>query len=234
MVDAFRDSLQGQVRFVEVAYPHTLSWSLQDYAAAVESALLELEVVSVWLLGESFGSQIIWPMVANGAIDVQGVMLAGGFVRHPIPGAARIAESVCRKIPIALVRAMFQFYAAAAWLRFRRSPETIRGIRDYIAKLDEPCRLAATSRLGLIGRSDPSDIARTMSVSLYALSGALDPVVPWLLVRRWLHRECPALREFKVIWGADHNVLGTAPRAAARQVLKWMAMSPLVAVVRSR
>jgi hypothetical protein len=42
------------------------------------------------------------------------------------------------------------------------------------------------------------------------------------MVRRWLRNHCPALRDYKVIVNADHNVLSTAPEAAAKQILNWM------------
>jgi len=54
------------------------------------------------------------------------------------------------------------------------------------------------------------------------LSGWLDPIVPWPLVRRWLRKNCPGLRDTKIIFSADHNILGTAPEVAARQVLYWI------------
>jgi hypothetical protein len=36
-----------------------------------------------------------------------------------------------------------------------------------------------------------------------------------------LKKNCPALRDYKII-RADHNVLGTGTREAAKQILKWM------------
>jgi hypothetical protein len=41
-------------------------------------------------------------------------------------------------------------------------------------------------------------------------------------VRSWLRRNAPTLREYRIVWRADHNVLGTASRASAQLVLKWM------------
>jgi hypothetical protein len=80
-------------------------------------------------------------------------------------------------------------------------------------------------RLRLIARNDPSAIACQMSQPLYALTGWLDPIVPWYWVRRWLRRNCPALREYRILWSADHNVLGTAPQAAAKLVVRWITES---------
>ena len=40
LVSSFRAALTGRVCFVEFTYPRTLTWSLDDYAAAIEEALL--------------------------------------------------------------------------------------------------------------------------------------------------------------------------------------------------
>ncbi|HYG34198.1 MAG TPA: hypothetical protein VEC99_05415, partial [Clostridia bacterium] len=39
LVGGFRRELRGRARFVELTYPRTLTWSLEDYAAGVEQAL---------------------------------------------------------------------------------------------------------------------------------------------------------------------------------------------------
>jgi pimeloyl-ACP methyl ester carboxylesterase len=113
-------------------------------------------------------------------------------------------------------------YAKLARFRYRHSPETLANIQEFIARRTEPDRQAATHRLHLVAESDPRAITRHLAVPVYALSGLIDPVVPWFFVRGWLRRHCPALREYKIIRSADHNVLGTAPDLAAEQVLRWM------------
>ena len=37
LVGGFREAVDGRVRFVEMTYPRTLTWSLDDYAAAIEA-----------------------------------------------------------------------------------------------------------------------------------------------------------------------------------------------------
>ena len=66
LVGGFLQALDGRVRFVEITYPRTLDWSLDDYAAAIEAALAQNGITSGWLLGESFGSQPLWALVARG------------------------------------------------------------------------------------------------------------------------------------------------------------------------
>ena len=83
-------------------------------------------------------------------------------------------------------------------------------------------RRAAQHRLHLVAGNDPRPIARQTKLPVFGLSGILDPIVPWPRVRRWLKKNCPALRDYKIIHRADHNVLSTAPQQAARQVLEWI------------
>src|SRR5882724_284489 len=82
LVSSFRAAVAGKVRFVEFAYPRTERLSLDDLAAAIEEALLANGIESGWLLGESFGSQPAWALLAKGrGFQAHGLILAGGFVR---------------------------------------------------------------------------------------------------------------------------------------------------------
>ncbi|MGN6555662.1 MAG: alpha/beta fold hydrolase [Verrucomicrobiota bacterium] len=222
LVSSFRRALGNRVRFAEITYPRTLTWSLEDYAAAVETALRERGITEGWLLGESFSSQVVWPIVDRKQFNAKGVILAGGFVRHPIRVGVRFAERIGGGVSLSwLTRIMFG-YAKVARFRYRHSPETLVSIREFIERRTELDRQAAIHRLRLIAENNPDCIAQSLSVPLFALSGFLDPIVPWLLVRRWLRKHSPALREYKIIWNADHNVLGTAPDQAADQVVSWI------------
>jgi pimeloyl-ACP methyl ester carboxylesterase len=225
LIAGFRQALNGRVRFVGCAYPQTLTWSLDQYAAAVESVLAQNDITSGWFLAESFGSQLVWRLSARGKFRVEGVVLAGGFARHPVPWGAKLAATLGRQIPLTLIKVTFQIYGQISRWRFRGCPETLAGITAYIARLDQRCRLAAVHRLHLVAQSDPRSAARNLSAPLYAAGGGLDPIVPWFYVRTWLKRECPALRDYKIFWRADHNVLGTAPAAAAEQILSWISES---------
>ena len=222
LVGGFRQAMAGSVRFVETTYPRTVDWSLDDYAQAVEQGLAGHGVTRGWLLGESFSSQVVWSLAARGRFQVEGVILAGGFVRHPMQRGVRVAEYICGGISLSLLTGVLFGYARFARFRYRRSPETLAGITEFIARRTELDRQAAKHRLRLIAQNDPRAVARQISVPVYGLSGFLDPIVPWFWIRRWLKKNCPSLRDYKIVWQADHNVLGTAPREAAGQVLRWM------------
>ena len=223
LVGSFRQALGGRVRFVEVTYPRTLTWSLDEYAAAIETALAQHGITGGWLLGESYGSQPLWAMVGRRTFSAQGVILAGGFVKHPMRWAVRLAEKTTGRISNAFfVWAVFS-YAKIARYRYRRSAEVLATIDEFVARraggLD---RRAAQHRLHLVAENDPRHIARQTPLPVFGLSGWLDPIVPWPWVRRWLRQNCPGLRAYEVLRGADHNVLSTAPKAAAEQVLRWI------------
>jgi pimeloyl-ACP methyl ester carboxylesterase len=228
LISSFRHALGSRARFVEMTYPRTLAWSLDDYALAIETALAKNGVTGGWLLGESYGSQVLWAMVARGKFPAQGVILAGGFVKHPMCRVVQLAEKLTGRISnVLFIRIVFG-YAEIARFRYRRSPETLATINEFVARRTELDHRAAQHRLHLIAENDPRPIASQTKLPVFGLSGVLDPIVPWLWVRHWLTKNCPALRDYKIIRSADHNVLSTAPREAAEQIWKWISESVTV------
>jgi hypothetical protein len=222
LIGSFRRALGNRVRFVEFTYPRTLTWSLDDYAANVEAAVAGIGITRGWLLGESFSSQVVWSMVARGKFQMDGAILAGGFVRHPVRAGVRFAERIARGISLRLlVRIMFG-YAKLARFRYRHSPETVANIQEFIDRRTELDRQAAVHRLRLIAQSDYCSIARAAKIPIFALTGILDPIVPWIFIRPWLRKNCAALRDYKIICHADHNVLSTGADASADQVVRWI------------
>ncbi len=222
LIGGFRKHVMGKVCFVEMTYPRTLTWSLDDYAAAVEAALSENGVGHGWLLGESFGSAVLWMIIARKKLAVDSVILAGGFVRHPMRWNLRLAGKLFGGISLRMVTAIIFGYAKIARFRCRRSPETMEQLHEFIERRTELDLRAAEHRLHLVAENDPREIAKSTAIPVYALSGVLDPIVPWPSVRKWLRANCAALRDYQIINRGDHNVLSTAPREAAEQVLKWI------------
>jgi pimeloyl-ACP methyl ester carboxylesterase len=222
LVGSFRRALGGRVRFVEMTYPRTLDWSLDDYAHAIETALAEQGIDRGWLLGESFGSQVLWSLMARSRLQIEGVILAGGFVRHPMRWGVRLAERVSGGISLGLLARVLFGYAKVARYRYRHSPEVQANIQEFIDRRTPLDLQAAKHRLHLIAQNDLRPVARQVAVPFYALTGLFDPVVPWWWVRPWLKKNCPALREYRFVWSADHNVLGTGSQAAAEHVVRWM------------
>ncbi len=222
LIGDFRRALNGRVRFVETCYPPTLEWSLNEFAKAFEQAMSSRGIDSGWLLAESFGSQVAWPILQRGQFKVEGLILAGGFVKHPLRRAVQLAEAIAGKISLTVLIHILFGYARVARFRFRNSPDTHKGIEEFIARLNERERQAAKHRLRLVAASAPLEMAREARVPVFALTGLIDPIVPWIFVRPWLRRHCKALKDYRVIYRADHNVLGTAPKKSADMIMHWI------------
>lgn len=226
LIGDFRKAVAGRAAFVEFTYPRSLTWSLDDYAEAIERALQERNIDGGWLLAESFGSQVAWQLMTRARLRWDGIILAGGFGRYPIMCGVRLAGVLTGLLSEALMKRVLRMYSKALHLRYRRSPEVRATIDAFLSRRTDLDRRAAMHRLDLILRSDPSSSVRACALPIYALTGFFDPIVPWILVRRWFRRNCSSLRDHKVIWRADHTVLATAPRASADQILRWTMSLP--------
>jgi pimeloyl-ACP methyl ester carboxylesterase len=226
LLAGFRRALGETVRFVELTYPRTIHWTLADYAQGVETLLDDHGIRDGWLLAESFGSQVAWELLHRGKFGVAGVILAGGFARHPAPWMARVAARLVARSSYKRLTRVFRVYAAISRIRFHRSPETLRGLVDFMARRTEQDCRAVQRRLELVALNDPRLKARATKVPLHCLTGFWDPIVPWYPARRWLQLNCSGYRGHWVIWKADHNVLGTAPLQAAAHIVNWMAKQP--------
>ena len=234
LVRSFEASLAGRVRFVRFIYPRTVEWSLPDYAERIAEALALKGIHRGWLLAESFGSQVAWPLcvICSGqeggacGFTPEGMILAGGFVRHPFPWGVRFLRRRLELTPTPWLRRFLVVYAHYARFRHRHAPETLAGIPEFVARRTALDRQAILHRLDLIARNDPGLLARQTRLPVHYLAGLVDPLVPCPWVRRWLRANCPGYRGGTTIWRADHNVLCTAPATAADQVVQWMGQAP--------
>ncbi|MBI3416425.1 MAG: alpha/beta hydrolase [Verrucomicrobia bacterium] len=224
LVASFRAALAGRVRFVEFTYPRTLTWSLDDYADAIKSALAEHGIACGCVLAESFGSQVAWQLIGKNdrVFKADSLILAGGFVRYPTKWNVRLARRICRGVSMTSLTRFLFCYARYAKFRHRHAPETLASLAEFLERRTELDRQAAVHRLDLISANDPRPIANRVTLPVYSLTGFFDPIVPWWRVRPWLRANCPGYRAGKIILRADHNVLGTAPRAAAAIVEHWI------------
>jgi pimeloyl-ACP methyl ester carboxylesterase len=232
LVTSFRLAIKDRVRFVEFTYPRTLEWSLADYAAAVDAALVGNGITRGWLLGESFSSQVAWPLIqrakaGDGATHFkpEGLVLAGGFVRHPFQLGVSLARRFGRGVSLTWLTRLLFGYAKFARFRHRHAPETMASINEFIARRTELDKHAAVHRLELISAHQPGETVAQVSIPVFALTGFWDPVVPWPFVLPWLKRHCPGYRGCRIILSADHNVLGTAPQKSADQIIAWIRSS---------
>ena len=222
LISACREILRNRVRFVEVTYPRSVTWTLTDYAAAIEEALLQKGVGHAWILGESFGSQVLWELVKRGRLHWDGLILAGGFVNYPYPRLLSLARALFAVTPPRWIQAILPLYAAYARVRYRGKPELIQGADEFVRRRTPEDLLAWGRRLELIANNDPRSIALANRTPVHHLYGFWDPIVPWMPVASWLHEFCPALRGSRRVTTADHTVLATGAEESAQQICQWI------------
>lgn len=227
LVTGFRLALANRVRFVDITYPHRLDWSVEDYADAIQSKLLEQGIERGWLLGESWGSQPAWALVGRtikgtGRFGVEGLVLAGGFVKHPWKHGPAALQWIGRHTPRGFYQLELAFFIWYSRFRHSHAPEVRESIREFAAHRTELDRQCMRQRLDLLAAFDTRPIAQQTHLPVHYLAGFVDPLVPWMLVRWWLRKHCPGYRGGRTFWLSDHNVLSCSPVATARLVLKWM------------
>jgi pimeloyl-ACP methyl ester carboxylesterase len=230
LLGPFRAALAGRAQFVETTYPRIQDWALEDYAVALEAALLERGVTRGWVIGESFSSQVAWQLLARqqemgsrASFRIDGLILVGGFVRHPWPWGVRVAHSASCSVPLSLLRTLCGLYGRMAGRRYCDRPEILAELNEFVTRrTNEADRRTITGRYRLISDNDLRPMARSTKVPVYHLSGAWDPIVPWWQVRPWLRRNCPGYRDSRILWRAGHNVMLGAPSGSAEQILEWM------------
>ena len=220
---AFRREINGRACLVEFTFPRTLEWSLADHAGAVEQKLLENKIERGWVLAESFASQVAWAWVAQNskAFQIEGIILAGGFVRHPIIPAVHFAKFLTRNMPLFLLKIILWFYTVYARAREGDSIKVRAALREFIQRRTRKDLFAAAHRLELIAQNDLRSIARNVEISVFYLTGLIDPIVPWPFVQPWLRKNCAGYRDWKIIFTSDHHVLG-AVKKSVRQILQWI------------
>jgi hypothetical protein len=156
-----------------------------------------------------------------------GLILVGGFIRHPWPWAVQFAHSASRMVSLKLLRHLCKLYGRAARRHYCDCPEVVAELGEFVERrTNEPDRQVITHRYGLISQNDPRSIACHTALPVHQLTGAWDPIVPWWQVRPWLRRHCPGYRASRIIWSGGHNVLLSAPRKSADQILGWVFCGP--------
>ena len=231
LIPSFRARAVKHFRFVEFTYPRTTTWSLEDYADGIQSALASNGITEGWLLAESWGSQPGWLLTDRSrrsagaerpsSFCVNGLVLAGGFVRHPWPWMVGMTRRRICGQSLGTLKRLLNFYPLYARLRLRHAPETMAELPEFLARRTEEDRQAAVHRLALMLANDLRPLAAAATLPVYAVAGAMDPVVPWGPVFRSLRELCPGFRESKVVWNADHNVLNSV-QSSAECVFNWI------------
>ncbi|MGB9602610.1 MAG: alpha/beta fold hydrolase, partial [Limisphaerales bacterium] len=132
LVGEFKKHIAGKVRFIEIEYPKNPDWEIQDYASAIESALLQCGVDECYLLAESFGSQVAWGLMSkHRAFKVNGIILAGGFVRHPFIPGVKIVKTLTGILSLRMIELWLKFYVWICKLFFRKERRDKKILKDF-------------------------------------------------------------------------------------------------------
>src|SRR5688572_18950844 len=106
LISSFRHAVRDRVRFVEFTYPRTLTWTVRDYAEAINDLLLEHRIERGWVIGESFGSQVGWALLDRAAqgsgFHPEGYVLAGGFGKYPFVPGVLLMQLIFSRTPDSL------------------------------------------------------------------------------------------------------------------------------------
>lgn len=199
-------------------------------AQAVADRLAEQHISEGWLLAESFGSQPAWALTQpkitgiKSTFHVQGLILAGGFVRHPFPWGVNLFRKLCgrllkRKSDTACMVRSYEWWTRMC---YESTSEKEASLKEFANRRTPADAQAALHRLRLIRENDPRPLAKATHVPVYYLGGVWDPLVPWYLVCPWLRHHCPGYQKSKLLLKADHNVLYSAPTKSAQTILKWL------------
>ena len=234
LIGRLREQLGDAVRWVEFTYPRTTEHTLQDTANGVRAELGKQGITQAWILAESFGSQVAWPLVTcnpttPGSFQAEGLILAGGFGTYPSAVLLAFAQWVSRRLGPRAFGAPLRGYARLARRRVHGRPGLLADVDEFVERRTPQDWAAMQHRMRLISENHPETLAHGCRVPVHYLTGLLDPIVPWPPVPHWLRRHCPGFVDWRIVPAADHAVLVTAPAASARQILAWIRKPPPVA-----
>src|SRR5262249_20582407 len=118
---------------------------------------------------------------------IEGIILAGGFVRHPAPWGVWGLRVCNRLLPLVCLRGCLRLFESYAKIRFRHAPDLLAGIGEFVRnRSDKLDRAALRHRLRLIAENDLRPVARQTTLPVFSLTGLIDLLVPWPWVSRWL------------------------------------------------
>jgi hypothetical protein len=124
------------------------------------------------------------------------------------------------------VRSILKLYLPLAKYCQRHDPGASSSLDEFARRRSSPQdRETLVHRYHLIVRHDWRPWALKAAFPVFCLTGFWDLIVPWPFVLRWLKQNCPGYRGSKVLFFADHPVLGNNARASIDQIRTWIAQT---------
>ena len=223
-MDSARELLSERFRLIEVTYPRAGGWTLETYAGALDDLLDVLDLESVHLIGESFGSRVGWELGLNVPERIRSMVLVGGLcgpLRSQIIGAAR--QSLHRMPGPMLERGFDLFLSIKDWMG-DPWPEGDERAIPYVTSQSPRARRAAANRLGITFSTDFVPRLHRVRFPVAYVGGGSDPVVPVRREIESLRRRLPRHCDFRyhVIPGAPHTLLASHPRSTCERIVGWI------------
>jgi hypothetical protein len=132
------------------------------------------------------------------------------------------SQKTASAIPLGVITRALSGYASISKWRFRNQPEALAGVKEFIERRTELDRQAAVHRLELIAENDPSTIAQSLDVPCTRCQACSIQSSPGIRPGGGCNKNCPKLKEFKIIRSADHTVLSTGSKQAADIIVDWI------------
>lgn len=218
-----RPLLAERLLLIEAAYPRVEHWTLEDFSQSLANLLDVLELQSVHVIGESFGSLVGWEFGLSFAERVRSLILVGGFSQPPRYRAAGTVSSALRVLPTLLLEKGIDWYVALKTRRgqARTSPGSVP---PYPATRTERGKFATARRMAIIQRSDFRQRLRDVRFPVRYIGGGADWVIPVRREIETLERTLPRGCEFKgkVIEGAPHMIIASHPEQTVDQIVSWV------------
>ncbi len=217
-----RPLLSRDYHFVETAYPRIDTWSIDDYARALNALLDELGIESAHIVGESFGSLVGWQFGIENPERIRSFTLVGGFARPPRFRIASAAAVALKKLPNGLLESGIDYYVAGK-SAFGQSRETF-DVGAYPATRTERGRRATANRMNIIQGSDFSTQLKEVSFPVRYLGGANDIVVPIRREIATLSAHLPTHCDFQseLLRGAPHAMIASHPEETSERISQWV------------
>lgn len=218
-----RPLFEGSLQLIEVAYPLFDHWSLEHYAAALENLLDALELESVHLVGESFGSLVAWQFGLSRAARVRSHVLVGGFCQAP-----RLRVAATAGLGLSLVWSPAFDSVVDAYVAWKGTRGEARaappGVRPYPAVRGARGQRATANRMRLIQQSDFRQHLADVRFAVRYVGGAADRVVPVEREISTLAHRLPAASGFEseLIERAPHAIIASHPKETAERIGHWV------------
>lgn len=221
-LDKARPLFAEAVRLIEVAYPLYDQWTLEHYAEALAALLDELDLDSVHVVGESFGSLVGWQFGLMYPAHARSHILVGGFCRAPGMYVAATASLGLSILPSAAFDMIVDTYVS--YKNRRGEPRVVPGVKSYPAVRGSRGQRATANRMRLIQKTDFRHRLEEINFPVRYIGGGNDRVIPVAREVAILEHLLPESASFQshLIPKASHAIIASSPSTTVDYITRWI------------